>query len=211
MRISIFAGAVAALGVLGSIATLAPVPARAQQAPAAVDPTGSWGIDASHSRIEFSVVHLGVSRTRGKFSEFDGKIVADPKNLGKSSVNFTIQAKSIDTGNTGRDEHLRGADFFETTKYPTITFASTKIARRGRGYLATGNLTLHGVTKQISFPFTVTGPVKGFKPGEARAGVQATLTLSRKDYGLLWNRVIEGTNSVGDEVTIEIDIEGIKS
>jgi len=175
-----------------------------------IDPTGKWTVDTAHSLIGFSVTHLGVSKTRGKFTEFTGTVTADPKNLAKSSVSFTVQAKSIDTANAARDGHLKSADFFDVEKFPTLTFESTKVEKAGKGYRATGKLTIHGVTKVITFPFTVTGPNKGFQ-GEPRAGVQAKLSVNRKDFGLVWNKLVEGVNVVGDLVEIELDLEGIKS
>lgn len=207
--VAAFSVALASLTLTAS-AFLPSIPARAQASAAAIDPTGTWGIDAPHSQVGFSVAHLGVSKTRGKFNAFEGVLVADPKNLAKSSVSFTIQAVSIDTGNPARDNHLRSADFFEVEKYPTITFQSTKIEKKGRGYQATGNLTMHGVTRTIRFPFTITGPVKGMGPGEARAGVQFQLALNRKEYGLTWNRLVEGVNAVGESVDVSVDLEAIK-
>lgn len=174
-----------------------------------IDPTGTWTVDDAHSLIGFSVAHLGVSKTRGKFTAFTGTVTADPANLAKSSVSFTVQAKSIDTANAARDGHLKGPDFFDADKFPTLTFVSTKIEKAGRDYKATGNLTIHGITRRITFPFTITGPNKGFQ-GEARAGVLAKFAINRKDYGLVWNKLVEGVNVVGDLVEIELDLEGIK-
>lgn len=174
-----------------------------------IDPTGTWSVDSSHSLIGFSVQHLGVSKTRGKFTDFTGTVTADPKNLAQSSVSFTVQAKSIDTANAARDTHLKSPDFFDVEKFPTLSFVSTKIIKAGNGYRATGNLTIHGITKQITFPFTITGPNKGFQ-GEPRAGVQARFSINRKDFGLAWSKLVEGVNVVGEQVEIELDLEGIK-
>jgi polyisoprenoid-binding protein YceI len=175
-----------------------------------IDPTGTWSVDAAHSEIGFSVRHLGSGKTRGKFTEFTGAVSADPKNLAKSSVSFTVQAKSIDTANSARDTHLRGPDFFDVEKFPTLTFVSTKVERSGAGYRATGKLTIHGVTRQVSFPFTVSKPVRGMQK-ETRAGVEARLTINRKDYGLVWNALVEGTQVVGEQVEISLDLEGVKN
>ena len=174
-----------------------------------LDPTGTWTVDSVHSEIGFSVRHLGAGKTRGKFTDFTGTVIADPKNLAKSSVSFTVQAKSIDTANSARDNHLRGADFFDVTQFPTLSFVSTKIERAGAGYKATGKLTIHGVTRTISFPFAVSPPVKGMQK-ETRAGVEARFTINRKDYGLVWNALVEGTQVVGDQVEISLDLEGVK-
>lgn len=174
-----------------------------------LDPTGTWAVDNVHSEIGFSVRHLGAGKTRGKFTDFTGAVIADPKNLAKSSVSFTVQAKSVDTANEARDKHLRSGDFFDVEKFPTLSFVSTKIEKAGAGYKATGKLTIHGVTKVISFPFTVSKPVKGMQK-ETRAGVEARFSVNRKDYGLIWNALVEGTQVVGEQVEISLDLEGVK-
>lgn len=171
--------------------------------------TGTWSVDKAHTDIAFTVLHLGVSKTRGTFSDFDGSVVADGKKPENSSVQFAIKTASINTGNSARDEHLRGKDFFETDKYPEITFKSTKVTKRKNGFTAIGNLTMHGVTKQVSLPFTVTGPQKGFK-GELHMGVETSIALNRKDYGLTWNNIVEGSQAVGDTVTVTISMELLK-
>ena len=172
---------------------------------------GTWNVDTKLSQVGFVVQHMVVNRVRGKFTAFDGTISADPTNLAKSFVNFTVKTASIDTGNTGRDDHLRNADFFDAPKYPDLTFTSTKVVRKGDSYIATGNLSLHGVTKQITFPFTVNGPVKG-QQGELRSGMSAKFPISRKAYGLTWNRIIEGTGvAVGDTVDVELDLVFVKA
>ena len=181
-----------------------------------LDPTGAWAVDPVHSEIGFSVRHLGAGKTRGKFTDFTGTLVADPKNLAKSSVTFTVQAKSVDTANTARDNHLRSPEFFDVAKFPTLSFVSTKIEKAGTSYRATGKLTIHGVTKTISFPFVtisfpfaISGPSTGMQK-ETRAGVEARFTVNRKDFGLTWNKLIEGTQVVGELVEISLDLEGIK-
>ena len=171
--------------------------------------TGTWSVDKAHTDIAFTVAHLGVSKTRGSFTDFDGTVIADGKKPENSSIQFTIKTASINTGNSARDEHLRSKDFFETDKYPEITFKSTKVTKRKDGFTATGNLTMHGVTRQVSLPFTVTGPQKGFK-GELHMGVETSVALNRKDYGLTWNNLVEGTQAVGDTVTVTISMELLK-
>jgi len=203
----------AALAVLAACA----VPALAQRgandaAPAnRTEAKGTWNIDPKLSQVNFVVQHMVVNRVRGKFTAFDGSISADPANLAKSTVTFTVKTASVDTGNTGRDDHLRNADFFDAPKYPDMTFTSTKVVRKGDSYIATGNLSMHGVTKAVTFPFTVNGPVKG-QQGEMRAGMSAKFPISRKAYGLTWNRIIEGTGvAVGDTVDIELDLVFVKA
>ncbi len=171
--------------------------------------TGTWNVDKSHTDIAFTVVHLGVSKTRGSFTDFDGVIKADGAKPEASSVSFAIKTASINTGNTQRDDHLRGKDFFDVATHPEITFKSTKIAKSKNGFVATGNLTLHGVTKTVLLPFTVAGPEKGFK-GELHMGVDTALTISRKEYALLWPAPIEASGAVGDAVSITISMEMIK-
>ncbi|MBC8138820.1 MAG: YceI family protein [Fibrella sp.] len=195
--------------LLASPQTAPKQPTKVAQTSKAELATGTWSIDKAHTDIAFTVLHLGVSKTRGSFGEFDGSVVADGKKPENSSVQFAIKTASINTGNTARDEHLRGKDFFETDKYPEITFKSTKITKRKGGFNALGNLTMHGVTKQISLPFTVTGPQKGFK-GELHMGIETALVLNRKDYGLTWNNIVEGSQAVGDTVTVTINMELLK-
>ncbi len=174
-----------------------------------IDPSGTWTADPAHTHIGFAIAHLGISKTRGKFNEFTGEASVDAKNPGRSFVNFTIQSASVDTGIKARDEHLRTPDFLDVARYPTIVFESSKVEKRGRGYQATGKLTLHGVTRQISFPFTITGPGRGMQK-EIRGGIQASLKINRKDYGLTYNGLVEGIQAVGEIVEIEIDLEATR-
>ncbi len=212
-RLTTITLALAAL--LGSTAIFAAPQTQSKPPASAAQPskqeiaTGTWSIDKAHTDIAFTVAHLGVSKTRGTFSDFDGSVVADGKKPENSQVNFAIKTASINTGNPARDEHLRGKDFFETGTYPEITFKSTKITKRKGGFTAIGNLTMHGVTKQVSLPFTVTGPQKGFK-GEYHMGIETAVALNRKEYGLVWNTIVEGTQAVGDTVTVTISMELIK-
>lgn len=171
--------------------------------------TGTWSVDKAHTDIAFTIAHLGVSKTRGSFTDFDGSVIANGAKPENSSVQFVIKTASINTGNAARDEHLRGKDFFEVDKFPEITFKSTKITKRKNGLNALGNLTMHGVTRQVSLPFTVTGPQKGFK-GELHMGVETAVALNRKDYGLTWNNIVEGSQAVGDVVNVTISMELLK-
>ncbi len=168
--------------------------------------TGTWTVDKAHTDIAFTVTHLGVSKTRGSFTDFDGTVIADGKKPEGSSVQFTIKADSINTGNPQRDAHLKSKDFFETDKYPTITFKSTRVTKRSGGFTAVGNLTMHGVTKQVTLPFTVSGPSKG-PDKKLHLGVDTSVALDRKDYGLTWSAVIEGSQVVGETVTVTISME----
>jgi polyisoprenoid-binding protein YceI len=165
-----------------------------------------YKVDADHSGVGFTVRHF-VSNVPGRFRDFDGVIKYDKQNPAASSVEFTVKAASIDTSNNDRDEHLRGADFFDVQKFPTLTFTSTKVAAKDADTLdVTGNLTMHGVTKPITIPVEVLGSVK--TPNGEKAGFESSFTVNRKDYGIVWNRVLDAGGSVlGDDVKINISIE----
>ncbi|WP_376796662.1 YceI family protein [Thermogemmatispora sp.] len=168
----------------------------------------TWQIDPAHSRVAFAVRHMMVSTARGAFKVFSGEIEYDEQNPANSKITAQADAASIDTGQPDRDQHLRSADFFEVEKYPTITFVSTKIEPLGGNeYRVTGDLTMHGVTRPVTFTGEFNGPiVDAF--GLRRAGILATATISRKDFGLTWNRAIEsGGVIVDDKVKIEIELE----
>lgn len=142
-----------------------------------------YTVDKSHSSVGFTVTHLQLSEVDGRFKDFSGEINWDTKNPAKSSVNFTVQAKSVSTDNDKRDEHLRGSDFFDVDKYPTLTFKSTKIAPLGENrYSISGDLSVHGVTRQITTQATITGPVDAFKDGELSIAFKTTFKINRIDY-----------------------------
>lgn len=172
---------------------------------AAAEPV-TYKVDADHSGVGFTIRHF-VSNVPGRFRDFDGVVKYDKQNPAASSVEFTVKAASIDTGNNDRDEHLRGPDFFDVQKFPTLTFTSTKVAAKDADTLdVTGNLTMHGVTKQITIPVEVLGSVK--TPNGEKAGFESSFTVNRKDYGIVWNRVLDAGGSVlGDDVKINISIE----
>ena len=187
----------------------APKPALAAARPVAALPIdGKWDVDVMHTSIGFSVQHMVVSHVTGRFNKFSGSIVADSKDLGKSSVEFTIQAASVDTNVPARDAHLKSADFFDAAKYPTITFKSSGIDKKDDGsYVAHGAFTMHGVTKTVDLPFTVVGPIKDAF-GLIRFGLQSKLKVNRQDYGVKWNQTLDsGGVVVGNEVDIEINLE----
>ncbi len=171
----------------------------------------TYDIDPIHTNVGFSVKHLVISNVHGKFKDFSGVIVLDNKDSGQSSVNGTIKAASIDTGNSDRDKHLKSPDFFDAEKFPEITFKSTKVEKKGSAYQVTGNLTIRGVTKEVTFPAEVSGPVKD-PWGNQKLGVEFALKINRQEFGLAWNKALEtGGFVVGDEVKIEISAEaGLK-
>ena len=170
---------------------------------------GTYGIDTAHSSVGFKVRHL-VSKVSGGFNDFDGTIVADFGNLDASSVEFTIQATSIDTKNEKRDGHLRSPDFFDTEKYPEITFKSSKVTKvDGDSFAVAGTLTMHGVSKQITLTVDYLGEMSAM--GGVRAGYEMTTTVNRKDYGVSWNRALDSGGLVlGDDVEVTVNLEVIK-
>jgi polyisoprenoid-binding protein YceI len=167
-----------------------------------------YEIDGSHSHVGFSVRHMMVSSTRGEFGEVTGTVRLDEADLTRSKIEATIQAGSIDTRDAKRDQHLRSPDFFAVEQYPTITFRSTRIRRAGRSYLVTGDLTIRGVTRQVTL--TASAPTPDVKDpwGGVRRGLTATAKLNRKDFGIRWNKTLDGGGLVvGDEVQVQLDIE----
>ena len=167
-------------------------------------------IDKGHSSATFKVRHMMANFT-GRFTDFAGTINIDRAKPAASSVEFTIQAASIDTDSEGRDKHLKSADFFDVEKFPTITFKSTEIKPSGKKdvYDVTGDFTMHGVTKRITLPVTALGFGKNGR-GMPVAGFEIETTLNRKDYGIVWNRNIdEGGILLGDDVKIAVNIEAI--
>ncbi len=172
----------------------------------------NWTVDKSHASVGFSVEHLVVSETEGKFRKFDGTLVqANATDFADAKVNVTIDAASIDTDDEKRDGHLKSAEFFDVAKFPTITFVSTSFKKiNDKNYKLTGNLTLHGVTKVVVLDVTYKGTAKD-PWGNTHAGFKATGKINRKDFGLTWNAALEsGGLVVGEEVTIAINLEFLK-
>jgi polyisoprenoid-binding protein YceI len=171
-----------------------------------------WQIDPAHSAAHFSVRHLMISNVRGEFTKISGSALMDPADLSNSSVEVTIQAASLSTREPQRDEHLRSADFFDVAKYPALTFRSKRIESLGAEYFKlVGDLTIHGVTKEVTLD--IEGPTPAIKDpwGNVRAGVTGSTKINRKDFGLVWNALTEtGGLVVGDEVKITIEAELIQ-
>lgn len=172
----------------------------------------TWTIDPDHSNVGFKVRHLMVSNVKGGFDKHTGTVDINDKDITKSKVEVSVDTNSINTNVQKRDEHLRSADFFDVAKFPTMTFFSKKVAKSGKDKLKiTGDLTLHGVTKQVVLD--VEGPSKESKDpwGNIRKGATATTKINRKDFGLVWNAALEtGGVVVGEEITITLEIEMIK-
>jgi polyisoprenoid-binding protein YceI len=169
----------------------------------------TFSIDKSHSEAAFLVRHL-ISKVRGRFTDFEGSIVADEQHPERSSVTVTIQAASVDTSQPDRDTHLRSADFFAADQFPTLTFQSTRVEKgQGDAYQVTGDLTIRGVTRPVVVPVAYLGVAKD-PWGNERAGFEAEFKLNRKDFGLIWNAALEtGGFLVGDEVTVSLSVEAV--
>lgn len=172
----------------------------------------TWEIDSAHSGAHFAIKHMTVSTVRGEFARMKGSIQLDPRDIAQSSVEAVIEAASISTREPKRDEHLRSPDFFDVAKYPTITFRSRRVLRAPDGKLKmAGDLTIHGVAKEVTLDVEEPTPEIKDQRGNARIGVSATARINRKDFGLIWNRALDaGGWVVGDEVSITIDIEAIR-
>jgi polyisoprenoid-binding protein YceI len=172
---------------------------------------GTWNIDPSHSAIAFSVRHMVVSKTRGRFTKWSGELRFDADEPRASSVQVNIDPASIDTADAQRDEHLRSADFLDVEKFPTASFRSTKVEEVESGvYRVTGDLTVHGVTKSVVLDIVYEGTGKDPWGGE-RAGFSGSTSIDRKDFGLRWNQALEtGGVLVGDKVELILEIEAVK-
>jgi polyisoprenoid-binding protein YceI len=174
-------------------------------------PPLTYAIDPAHSSVHFSVRHLMVSNVRGEFTKVSGTVNFDPGKPETSTIEATIDATSISTRDPQRDGHLKSPDFLDTEKFPAITFRSKKVEIVSGGGKVTGDLTIHGVTREIVLD--VEGPTPEIKDpwGKQRIGASATAKLSRKDFGLTWNAALEtGGVMVGDEVKITLDVEVVR-
>lgn len=173
--------------------------------------SAAYTIDATHASAQFSVRHLMVSNVKGTFQKFTGEAVWDPANLAAAKLEATIDVASVNTNEPKRDAHLRSADFFDAAKHPTMTFQSTKFFRSGNQLKMTGNLTIKGVTKEVTFD--IDGPTPEIKDprGKIRMGASATATINRRDFGLNYNALLEtGGVVVGDEVKILLEAELVR-
>ena len=174
------------------------------------DIAGDYTLDPAHSRLGFSARHAMVATVRGAFTEFTGTAHVDTANPGNSKVELSIVGNSVSTGNAQRDGHLLSGDFFETEKFPNITFTSTEVTRDGDDWTITGDLTIKGVTQSVSVPFEYTGSAQD-PFGNTRIGFEGEATLLRKDWGLTWNAALEtGGFLVSDKIKLEFDISAIQ-
>jgi polyisoprenoid-binding protein YceI len=172
----------------------------------------TWEIDPAHSSANFAVRHLVISTVRGTMGTVTGTVTLDENDVTKSSVTATIDAKGIDTREAKRDEHLRGPDFLDVAKYPTITFKSKQITKvSDTQYKVTGDLTLHGITKEVTL--AVEGSPKPLKDpfGNTKLGGTATTKLNRQDFGIAWSKSLDGGGLVvGDDIDVTVDVELIR-
>jgi polyisoprenoid-binding protein YceI len=187
---------------LATLTTIVALPAQAAD---------TYKIDPGHSDVSFQVRHM-LTQVRGKFNDYQGTVNLDPAKLESSSVDFSIKATSIDTGVADRDKHLRSADFFDTEKFPEISFKSKSIKKTGKDtYDVTGTFTMHGVSKELTLPVSFLGTVKD-PWGNQRAAFAAETTLNRKDFGIVWNKALDsGGALLGDDVKVAINLETVKA
>jgi polyisoprenoid-binding protein YceI len=170
----------------------------------------TYVFDKAHTTLGFQVRHL-FSTVPGKFDDFTGTITYDEANPENSSVEVTIKTASVDTGVKMRDDDLRSPHFFDAAKFPQITFKSKSVKMTGNNTAeVTGDLTMHGVTKEVVLKVELIGKGAGMQPGSVVSGWHAETALKRTDYGLTWNKVIEGTQLVGDDVKIDLNVEADK-
>ena len=175
--------------------------------------TTTWNLDPVHSVAEFKVKHMMISNVKGQFTGITGVLTLDENDIAGSRVEATIDASTINTREAQRDAHLKSADFFDVEQFPTLSFRSTQVKRTGDDELAvTGDLTIHGVTRQVTFQ--VEGPTAAGKDpwGNTRIGLSATTKINRRDFGLTWNAALEtGGILVGEDVIITLDLEFVKA
>ena len=171
-----------------------------------------WKIDPMHSEADFGIKHMAISTVHGSFHGLSGVITFDPANVAKSSVEATIPVDTVDTGVAPRDTDLKSPRFFDATKFPTMTFKSTSVHKAGEHYDVTGDLTLHGVTKQVVLKLEEPGKEEiGMDKKSVHRGFTATTTINRQDFGLAFNGTLSSGDAVlSDEVKIEIDIDAAK-
>ncbi len=171
-------------------------------------PTTKWELDASHAKIGFSVSHFGISETEGKFTKFTGTVLSDKEDFSDAQIDLTIDVASINTDDAQRDQHLRSADFFDVAKFPAISFKSKSLKANGKGrYKLTGDLSMHGVTKEVQLDVAYNGTV--VDPfNNTKAGFKINGLVDRTQFGLAWNgKLSTGDLLVGNNVNLDINIE----
>ncbi len=172
----------------------------------------TWEMDPAHSNFQFKVRHMTVSNVKGDFGKSRGVITIDGNDISQMKIEIVIEAASVNTGHPQRDEHLRGPDFFDVARYPTLAFVSKKVVRTDTGRLrVTGDLTLHGVTREITVDVEGPSPEVKDPGGSFRRGATATTRINRRDFGMVWNKALDGGGLVvGDEVNIYVEVELVR-
>lgn len=172
--------------------------------------SGSYNFDKAHTFIGFKVKHMGLIEVPGFFRDFSGTVNYNAEDVTKSTVEFTAKTTSIDTGVAPRDKHLRTPDFFDVENYPDLAFKSTKVEKKGKNWIVTGDFTMKGVTKTISFPFQIAGFVPGGERSGPRMGVTAETTINRRDFGVNYDsKLPSGVLAVDDNVKVVLQIEAV--
>ena len=173
--------------------------------------SGNYAFDKNHSFIGFKVRHMGLIEVPGFFRDFTGEVNFNADDVTKSSVTFKAMTTSVDTGVPNRDKHLRTGDFFDVEKFPEMTFKSTKVEKKGKTWLVTGDLTMRGVTKSVSIPFDISGWLPASERAGMKMGIAGETTLNRRDFGVNWgNNLPSGIPAVSDEVKVVLQIEAGK-
>jgi polyisoprenoid-binding protein YceI len=169
---------------------------------------GSWVFDDAHSAADFSIKHMMVSNVKGQIRGVKGEVDINDTDLSKSHVDVTLDVATISTNNQKRDDHLKSPDFFDSAKFPLIKFVSKKVVKSGAGLSVTGDLTMHGVTKSVVMAVDGPSPVVKDPWGKAKRGFTATTTLNRKEFGISWNKSLDGGGiMLSDDVKITIESE----
>jgi polyisoprenoid-binding protein YceI len=189
--------------VIGSVVGLWASPVQAE--------TARYDLDMDHSTLGFSVAHMVVSRTTGRFMDATGFVEMDAEAKEFKTIEATIKTASVNTNHQKRDTHLKSGDFFDIEKYPTMTYKMKRYQKTGDAYTAVGDLTLHGVTREITLVGSFNGAAKDPR-GNVRAGFTASGKINRKDFGMNWSKTLDnGGLVVGDDVTLQLEIECIKA
>lgn len=176
----------------------------------AAEQKGAYGFDRAHSYIGFRVKHMGLVDVPGSFTDFAGDIEFNPDDVKTSSVQFTAQVKSVNTRVEGRDNHLRSKDFFEVETYPEMKFKSSSIVKKGDGYVVTGSLTMKDVTKEVSIPVKLVGPIEDSR-GTVRLGIVGSTEINRRDFNVNYGGDLpNGTPVISDNVSIDLQVESVK-
>jgi polyisoprenoid-binding protein YceI len=171
---------------------------------------GTYSFDKAHSYIGFRVRHMGLVDVPGSFTDFKGDVRFDPNNVKNSTVEFTAQMKSVDTRVNARDNHLRSKDFFEVDTYPEMTFKSTEVKKKGKRYFLVGDLTMKGVTKQVTIPFKIYGPMKDER-GTVRMGISGSTNINRREFNVNYGgNLPDGTATLSDNIVVDLQIESVK-